>query len=176
MVRRFLQTHRYPSGSTRGEVEKILRNRGWGPRNDLPDDGGGDIGHDVKAGRQAKTGRAGLGLGRVTHAGQIDARLCVLALGRASPGASLRHSDGRQDYDARRKSAAAKTVDFFGILAPKGPKQISPGQRPGWPRQRIPGSPEGAKQGENRGLATTLFRPFRAEISDPVITQGGVRG
>ena len=163
MVRRFLQTHRYPSGSTRGEVEKILRNRGWGPRNDLPDDGGGDIGHDVKAGRQAKTGRAGLGLqpglraiqngpqsrqgeqgvrsapkccrvarvdtcravdgstvpklgyarlpilclclGRVTHAGQSDARLCVLVLG-ARPGASLGHSDGRQDYDARRKSAA----------------------------------------------------------------------
>ena len=114
--------------------------RGWGPRNDLPDDGGGEIGHDVNAGRQAKTGRAGLGLqlglraiqtarspakankasaappkccrvarvdtcravdgstvpklgyarlpilclclGRVTHAGQIDARLCVFALGR----------------------------------------------------------------------------------------------
>ena len=44
-------------------------------------------------------------LGRVTHAGQIDARLCVLALG-ARPGASLGHSDGRQDYEARRKSAA----------------------------------------------------------------------
>jgi len=59
MVRSFLQTHRYPSGSTRGEVEKILRNRGWGPRNDLPDDGGGDIGHDVKAGppRQDRTCR-----------------------------------------------------------------------------------------------------------------------
>ena len=42
---------------------------------------------------------------------------------------------------------AVKTVDFSNILAPKGPKQISPGQRPGWPRQRIPGSAEGAKQG-----------------------------
>ena len=56
---------------------------------------------------------------------------------------------------------------------PEGAKTNQPRATPWVPRQRIPGSPERAKQGENRGLATTLLRPFRAEISDAVITQGG---
>ena len=76
-------------------------------------------------------------LGRVTHAGQIDARLCVLALG-ARPGASLGHSDGRQDYDARRKSAAV--IEIIMLVAQEHDQRQSPVDRHGrWTPTEKPG-------------------------------------
>jgi hypothetical protein len=118
MVRSVLQTRRYPSGSTRGEVERILKPRLGPPKR--------------FAGRRWRSC-----LGRVTHAGQIDARLCVLALG-ARPGASLGHRDGRQDYDARRKSAAV--IEIILLVAQEHDQRQSPVDRHGrWMPTEKPG-------------------------------------
>ena len=47
---------------------------------------------------------------------------------------------------------AAKTVDFSGILAPKGPKQISPGQRPGCRDNEFPVALKGRNKERTEAL------------------------
>ena len=79
----------------------------------------------------------------------------------------------KQAGDFCLRSLGGEDGGFFWFSRPEGAKTNQPRATPWVPRQRIPGSPERAKQGENRGLATTLLRPFRAEIPDAVITQGG---
>jgi hypothetical protein len=79
----------------------------------------------------------------------------------------------KQSGDCCLQSLGGEGGGFFWFSRPEGAKTNQPRATPWVPRQRIPGSPERAKQGDNRRLATTLLRPFRAEISDAVITQGG---